>query len=92
MAARAVSRSNQKHPYICRLKYSLGNRSYSGCSRATPQFFHCQSSESRANGIQPMPLSTDTKLSSGKRWQIPPQISEEIVRALPMKNDTPIDA
>ena len=39
-----------------------------------------------------MPLSTETKLSSGKRWQTPPQISGEIVRALPMKNDTPIDA
>ena len=39
-----------------------------------------------------MPLSTDTKLRSGKRWQMPPVISWAIVLALPMKNDTPIAA
>src|SRR3982074_2337527 len=87
-----LARSNQKQPNICRLKYSLGSRSYSGCSRWTPQFFHCQSSESRAKGIQPTPLSTETKFNAGNRWQIPPQMRLAMVRALPMKNETPIEA
>ena len=39
-----------------------------------------------------MPLSTETKFSSGKRWQMPPVMSWAMVRALAMKNDTPIAA
>ena len=37
------------------LKYSDGNRSYSGCSTRTPPFCHCQSNDSSAPGIQPAP-------------------------------------
>ena len=84
-----VARSNQKQPYIWRLKYSLGSRSYSGCSRVTPQFSHCQSRCSRAKGIQPIPLSTETNLVPGNRWQTPPVMRLAMTRALAMPNCTP---
>ena len=89
IAARTLAVSNQKQPYIWRLKYSLGSRSYSGCSWGTPQLSHCQSRCSRANGSQPTPLSTDTNLRSGKRWHTPPVIRLAITETLATPNCTP---
>src|ERR1044071_1651617 len=61
----------------------------SGCSLCAPEVCHCQSSDSRKNGSHPIPLSTDTKLSFGNRWQTPLKINIMIVRELDMKNEGP---
>src|SRR6266508_1289245 len=90
IAALAEARSNQKQPYTCRLKYSLGSRSYSGCSWRTPLFSHCQSSASSTNGTQPMPLSTETKFSVGWRWQMPEMITSITARELSRNSDVVI--
>ena len=43
-------------------------------------------------GIQPTPLSTDTKLRRGKRWQMPPRMSETMADALRKKISDPVHA
>ena len=75
--------SNQNEPYTWRRKYSLGS-SRSGKVAPAPEFFHCQSSDSTKNGSQLAPLSTETKLSPGKRSHTPERTTSAMARALPM--------
>jgi len=51
----------------------------------TPLSFHIQSRPCRRKGTHPTPLSTETSFRSGKRWQMPPPITDATARALPMK-------
>src|SRR5690348_7658053 len=82
-------RSNQKHAYQERLKHSLGESSYSGCSAAPPLATHCQSRASQTNGTQPAPLSTDTNLSLGNLCGMAETRISVTARELSRKRSTP---